>query len=271
MADFEQLEFFLLRYAGDVTKGESINLGVVAFAPNNHSGGFADVRFIRNWRRVHCFDPLVDVEELQALERDIVRHLQEPTQRAELRKRMNDAWSNGLQVTALQGCLTNLSPTMELERLSAMYLEAPSIAERRPLTGRQRILNMMRDEFEKVGVLRLMQKNVPIADYTKAGDPLRFDLAYALAHDLKFLHAVSLAQGTDRGRLLALQFPQVAAGVLAKRGLKAWLTAVVDDDLDRDRDEVKFALGMMKESGIVVAHAAEVPQIAEGIRAELKV
>ena len=69
MAVLQQLEFFLLRYAGDVTKGESINLGVVAIAPSEgDSGEFADVRFIRNWRRLHCFDPLADFEELQAIE-----------------------------------------------------------------------------------------------------------------------------------------------------------------------------------------------------------
>ncbi len=266
MADFEHLEFFLLRYAGDITKGESINLGVVAFAPES---GFADVRFIRSWRRLHCFDPLVDIEELQAIERDIVRELQEPQRWAELRKRMDDSWSNGMQVTALQGCQTNLSPAMELERLSAIYLETPSVAEPRPLSGRQRILNVMRDEFEKAGVLGLMQRDVPIAEYLKFGDELQFDFSYALAHDLKFLHAVSLRQGTDRGKVLALQFPEIAAGVQARRGLKAWLMAVVDDELDRDRREVDVVLNMMQDSGIVVARAAEMPRIAVGIRAEL--
>lgn len=270
MADFEHLEFFLLRYAGDITKGESINLGVVAFAPKSEHGGFAEVRFIRNWRRLHCFDPLVDIEELQAIERDIARDLQDPQRWAELRKRMNDSWSNGVQITALQACLTNRSPALELERLSAIYLETPSTAEPRLFTGRQRILNVMRDELEKVGVLGLMQKNVPIAEYTKPGDPLRFDFAYALAHDLKFLQAVSLGQGSDRGKVLALQFPQIAAGVQAKRGLKAWLTAVVDDELDRDRGEVDVVLSMMQDSGILVARAAEMPQIAAGIRVELR-
>lgn len=271
MADYEHLEFFLLRYAGDITKGESINLGVVAFAPESDKGGFADVRFIRNWRRLHCFDPLADIEEVQAIERDLVRDLQDPQRRAELLKRVGDAWSNGVRVTKLQGCLTDLSPALELERLSAIYLETPSIAEPRPPTERQRILRVMQDELEKVGVLGLMQRNVPIAEYMKFGDPLRFDFAYALARDLKFLHAVSLGQGTDRGKVLAYAFPQIAAGVQAKRGLKSWLTAVVDDELDRDHGEVNLVLNMMQDSGIVVAPAAEMPQIAEGIRAELKV
>ena len=270
MADFEHLDFFLLRYAGDVTKGESINLAVVAFAPESDNGGFADIRFTRNWRRVLCFDPLADIEELEAVDRELVRALHDPQRWPEFLKRASESWSNSIQVTPLQGCLTDLSPALELQRLSTIYLETPSIQEPRALTGRQRILSVMREEFEKAGVLELMQKNVSVAEYTKVGDPLRLDFGYALADDVKFLHAVSLAQGTDRGKVLAYEFPQIAAGVLAQRGLKAWLTAVVDDELDREREEVNYTLEMMQESGIVIVATAEMPRIAEGIRAELK-
>jgi hypothetical protein len=270
MAVLHQLEFFLLRYSGDVTKGESINLGVVAIAPENgEPGGFADVRFIRNWRRLHCFDPLADVEEVQAIEREVRQDLQDPEKRAQLLKRLSDSYSNVIRFDRLQGCLTQ-SPALELEKLSAMYLETPAGAERRELTGRQRILNVMRDELEKAGVLAMMQANVSMAEYTKPGDPLKLDLGYVAGDRFKFLHAVSLAQRVEPGMILAARFPQIAAGMQRKKQVKAWLTAVVDDGTDRGRDEVGFALGMMQESGIVVARAAEMPQVAEGIRLELR-
>ena len=269
MAGFQQLEFFLLRYAGDITKGESINLGVVAVEPGAEGGGFADVRFIRNWRRLHCFDPLTDVEEVQAIERGIRRELQDPQRRTELLKRVSDSWSNGVQATSLQGCLTELSPALELERLSAIYLETPAAAEPREMTGRQRILNVMRDAFEKAGVLPLMHTDITAAEFTALGDPLKFDFGYTAQGNFKLLHAVSLAQRTEYALALAARFSQIVEGVQAKRGLKAWLTAVVDDGLDRTRNEVNFALEMMHESGIVVAQPAEMPSIAEGIRVEL--
>jgi DUF3037 family protein len=268
MAEFQHIEFFLLRYAGDATKGESINLGVVAVEAAD--GGFADVRFIRNWRRLHCFDPFADVEEVQAIEREIRRDLQDPQRRAELLKRVDDAWSNAVRCEPLQGCLTELSPALELERLSAIYLETPTATERREVTGRQRILHLMRDELEKVGVLALMQSDIAVAEFTRPGDPLKLDFGYAVGSDFKFLHAVSLAQRVEHGMMLAARFPQIAAGMLAKRNAKAWLTAIVDDELDRGRDEVNFALEMMQENGVVVARAAEMPQIAEGIRVELR-
>src|SRR2546430_8921062 len=129
MAILHQLEFFLLRYAGDATKGESINLGVVAIARDNGSAGFADVRFMKNWRRLHCFDPLLNTEELDAMEREIRQDLRDPQRRSELLKRVGDAWSNMIQFDRLQGCLTE-SPAMELETLSSIYLEMPKGAEK---------------------------------------------------------------------------------------------------------------------------------------------
>jgi hypothetical protein len=270
MADLKQLEFFLLRYSGDVTKGESINLGVVAIAPENgEPGGFADVRFIRNWRRLHCFDPLADVEEVQAIEREVRQDLQDPEKRAQLLKRLSDSYSNVIRFDRLQGCLTQ-SPALELEKLSAMYLETPVGTERREPTGRQRILNVMRDELEKAGVLAMMQANVPTAEYTRPGDPLKLDFGYSSGDEFKFLHAVSLAQRVEQGMILAARFPQIAAAMQQKKRVKAWLTAVVDDELDRARDEVGFALEMMQDSGIVVARAGEMPGVAEGIRLELR-
>ena len=269
MASLHQLEFFLLRYAGDVTKGESVNLGVVAIASGEGvAGGFADVRFIRNWRRLHCYDPLADSEEIQAIEREIRRDLQEPARRAEMLKRLNDAWSNVIRFDRLQGCLTE-SPALEMERLSAIYLETPAGADKREVSGRARITGVMRAEFEKAGVLGLMLTNVPVAEFTKPGDPLKLDFGYGAGDTFKFLHAVSLVQRVESGMVLASRFPQIAMGMQAKKNMKAWLTAVVDDDLP-PRNEVDFTREMMRENGIVVARAAEMAQIAEGIRLELK-
>jgi len=270
MAALHQLEFFLLRYAGDATKGESINLGVVAIAPSaGGSGEFADVRFIRNWKRLHCFDPLADVEEVQAIEREIRQDLRNPQRRADLLKRLTDSWSNVIRFEPLQGCLTE-SPALEMERLNTIYLETPAGTEKREISGRQRILNAMRDELHKAGVLALMQTNIAVSEYTRPGDPLKLDFGYPADDGFKFLHAVSLAQRVEQGMLLAAKFPRIAASMQAKRDVKAWLTAVVDDDVDRSRDEVNVALDMLQENGIIVARAGEMPEIADGIRLALR-
>jgi hypothetical protein len=269
MAVLHQLEFFLLRYAGDPTKGESINLGVVAIAPDNGSAGFADVRFTKNWRRLHCFDPLLNTEELDAMEREIKRDLQDPQKRSELIRRAGDAWSNMIQFDRLQGCLTE-SPAMELETMSSIYLETPTGTEKRQISGRQRIVSYIKDELEAAGVLPFMVRDIPVAEFTLPGDPMKLDFGYPAEGAFKFLHGVSLAQRVEPGTLLAERFPKIASGMQAKKNVKAWLTAVVDDDLDRSREDVNFALKTMQENGIVVVPAQKMQEFAEGIRLELK-
>ena len=74
MADFKQCEFFLLRYVPDVVKGEFVNVGVVLLEDGD--GGFTDVRFTRDWRRVRCLDPEVDIELLESYEAELRRLLQ---------------------------------------------------------------------------------------------------------------------------------------------------------------------------------------------------
>ena len=268
MAELQQLEFFLLRYAGDATKGESINLGVVAIAPpHGTASGFADVRFIRNWRRLNCFDPLADTNEVQAIEREIRRDLEDPQKHADLMKRLNDSWSNLVRFDRLQGCLTE-SPALEMERLSTIYLETPQFVEARELTGRQRILHVMRDELQKAGVLEKVRADVSEVEFTKSGNPFKLDFGYQAGSDFKFLHAVSLAQRVESGMMLAARFPKLAAGIQEKRSAKAWLTAVVDDDLPEE-GEVDYVLRLMRDAGITVVPKAEMPRIAEGIRLEL--
>jgi hypothetical protein len=59
--------------------------------------------------------------------------------------------------------------------------------------------------------------------------------------------------------------------VKSKERVTPFLTGVVDDDLNLGKDEVGFALGMMRESDIVVSAAAEMPMIAKAARRELRV
>jgi hypothetical protein len=269
MAALQHLEFFLLRYAGDATKGESINLGVVAIGPDDgRSGGFADLRFTRNWRRLHCFDPLVDTEELEALELEIRRDLQHPERRAELLKRTGDSWSNLIRCEPLHGCLTEW-PAKELEKLSSIYLETPILSQRRELAGRQRILARMEEELEKSGVLPFMLSQISVVEYTKAASLPKIDLGYSIGQSLKFLQAVSLAPRVNAGLVWAKRFPEIAAGMREKKGVAAWMTAIVDDDVPR-ADEISLTLDLMQTNGIVVAPAARMSEIAEGIRVELK-
>jgi len=271
MAALHQLEFFLLRYVGDATRGERINLGVVAVSANSDQvNEFADVRFISNWSRLRCFDPLVETEELLAIETEVRRELQNPVTRAETIRRLNDSWSNAVRFERLQGCLTE-SPALEMDRLCALYLATPVILHRKLVSGRQQILNTMRSELGRAGVLPLMRINVPAAEFTMPGDPLRFDFSHTTRDSIKILQAVPLERKKDieEASGLAGRFLGVKSKIREKFGLNTWLTAVVNDDYNPEGSESEFIQNLMDENGIAISKVNEMHSIANGIRLEL--
>jgi hypothetical protein len=270
MAAMRQLEFFLLRYVPDAVKNEFVNIGLVMLEPAANGAGFADVRFTHDWRRVRCLDPGADVEMLEALERDIRARLTEVQDREALLHKLEDSFSNMIQLSPAKGCLA-AEPSRELDLMAKMYLEVQH-AGPGAMSGRGMILRRMEEAFEQANVLSMLLRDVPVAEYTQAGDPLRFDFGYLLEREIRFLQAVSLAGSVGPAVMLAARFPQIAAQIRKKdeqRQTVARMTAVVDDDLDRTHDEVRFAWDMMNENGIDVFTAAEMPRIAEEIRQAL--
>ena len=107
---------------------------------------FTDVRFTRDWRRVRCLDPEVDVELLEAFEGEMRRMLQSraaevinyrgPMSRREwLLRLLEDGLSNTLQITPAKAVLTEY-PEKELGELARAYLESEAHA-RRAQSGRR--------------------------------------------------------------------------------------------------------------------------------------
>ena len=213
MAERKQLEFFLLRYVPDAVKDEFVNIGVVMVEAGANGAGtkesrFADVRFTRDWRRVRCLDPQADVEMLESLEREIRGQLAAAHDREVLLRRLEDSFSNVIQLSPAKGCLAE-DPAREIEAMASMYLEAAKVGGKREVSGRQRILGKMRDAFEQAGVLRFILP-VPVAPYTKPGDPFQFDFGYRVGGEIKLFHAVSLKAGVDAAVLLAARYPKIA-------------------------------------------------------------
>jgi len=268
MAEQRQLEFFLLRYVPDAVKDEFVNLGVVLIEPGKNGWGFVDARFIRDWRRVRSLDPEVDIEMLEALERDIQAQLRDTPSREALLKRLTDSFSNLIQVSPMKACLA-LEPAKELETLASLYVDASVHRGTRIVSGRQQILALMRDAFEQAGVWKLLMQSVSAALYTRPGDPLKFDFAYRIGESIKIFHAVSLKASLDQAVILASRYPSIAEGIQQKERASSILTAIVDDAFDGNDQQVQFALTMMKEATIRIEAAARMPVIAEVARQEL--
>src|SRR2546421_4060818 len=143
MAERRQLEFFLLRYVPDAVKGEFVNFGVLTVKNEANGAVIADVRFAKDWRRVRSMDPQADVEMLEALIREIRSEVGEIKDNAMLLKRMEESFSNVIQISAPMQVLAEL-PEVEIETLASMFVYEPKVgAVSRVTTGRSRILQKM--------------------------------------------------------------------------------------------------------------------------------
>jgi hypothetical protein len=270
MADLKQLEFFLLRYVPDAVKEEFVNIGLLMREVDDGSG-FSAVRITEDWSRVRCIDPDADLEVLAGLGLQLQKELQETQGWELLLRKAQDLFSNLVQASPAKACLAE-DPKKELAMLAKLYLQGRAGATRKAnLSGRQVILRGMESALSGAGVLELMRQGVAVGEYTrKKGDPQSFDFAYALAAEVKFLHAVSLKSDVKIGLGLAARFPGISKDIYDAHGAQAKLTVVVDDALDRGQDEIGFAIGMMEENRIRVAAAGEMAGIAAEVRAELR-
>jgi len=268
MVDRRQCEFFLLRYVPDAVRDEFVNVGVVVF---DQASGWADVQFTRDWRRVRCLDPEVDVEMLEGMEREIRERLSEGAESRDwLLHRMQDTFSNALQLTPAKAVLTE-SPQAEIGRLAEIYLERRRRAVREA-SGRQQVYATMRQEFDRQGVWKLMRHNIAASEYTHKGDPLKIDCGYRPNGTVHLYHAVSLTTEVNSVKVLAFSYPMLREGVERTEKAQTTLTAVVEAGLNRKEDDsVAFAMDTLLASGIVIASADELPRIAENVRREMRI
>ena len=279
MAEYKQCEFYLLRYVPDAVKDEFVNLGVVLLEMGEGDSVFTDVRFTRDWRRVRCLDPEVDVELLESFEGEMRRMLQSrsaevinyrgPMSRREwLLRLLEDGMSNTMQITPAKAVLTE-SPEKELGELARTYLESGSRA-RRAQSGRRVIYTAMREAFENAGVWAVGRRDIGLASYGTKGDPLKIDFGYRPNGVIKMFQAVSLETDVDAAKVLAFSYPALRDGLRRAENAGSELTAVVEDGLHRQDDAIGFALATLAASEIRVAAVGEMAGIAERARVEMR-
>jgi hypothetical protein len=174
-----------------------------------------------------------------------------------------------IQLSPTKGCLAE-EPGKEIEVLASLYFGVPKRIARGAVSARQRILKSMQAAFEQAGVWELLMKGIPVEPYTKPGDPLKFDFGYRVGDTIKLFHAVSLKTSVDHAIMLASRYPKIGDSIAQMNKVLPVLTAVVDDDLNRQPVEIQFALSALEEARIQVAVPADMPEIAERARRDLR-
>ena len=266
MATRQQCNFFLLRYVPDTVKNEFVNVGLVLLAEN----GSPEVRFTHDWSRVQCLDSQADIPLLESLESELRDQLRTSEDRDSMLKRIQDSFSNAVQPSEAKACLAE-SPAKEADELARLYLERPRRRGARELSSRQMIRRTMQEEFERAGVWDLLGKEVKASKYTHSGDPLRIDFGYSPNGIVKLCHAVALSSDVNAAKVLAFSFPQLAHGIERAEKKRAELTAVVENDLDRNDEAISFAWQTLEQQQIRVMPLAGMRQYAETAAREMRI
>ena len=277
-------EFALVRYVPDPIRGEFANIGVILRGPGpdgTTAAGQAAVRFTRDWSRVRCLDPGVDLPLLEGLEAEIAellageaRDLSGADAQAAVKPILAvlaDSLSNSVQLTELSGTLAESFPA-GMDALLRMYVEPlKTVPARRGASGRTAIAGRMRDEFERAGVWGLMRKRVAAREYTGPGDSLKIDCGYRNGQ-VRLFQAVSLENETETAKSLAFSAPALRDGVGRVEGTGLELTAVVESIAKvSDPELYRFGVGLMEGAGLRVLTVADLGRVAETARRELRV
>jgi hypothetical protein len=267
-------EFQLLRYVPDAVRNEYVHIGVIL---REQGSPHAEVRFTRDWRRVHCLDPHADTALLEGMESELRRRFEvEPE--GKLKRILEESLSLNVQMTEPKAYLAETLPA-GMEELMKLYVEPPVRERSARLSGRAAIHARMRAEFEHARVWDLMRKRISVSEYTRPGDPLRIDAGYRPNGLIRMFHAVSFDPGLEMAKVLAFSAAKLRAGVERAEKAQLELTAVIEPaakvgatDEEPERLELyRFGVETMEEQQIRVLTTSDMGRVAETARRELHV
>lgn len=253
--------YFVVRYAGNLTRSEGVNIGVLLHCPEEH---YLGCLFAGDFRWVRRFDPRADLELLSELQHDFEEQfeLREPHPEAYLAE-LAESLSNTIQLEGPRACLL-ADPALNIQELYARNVGRGTAAAPAGET-RLRVKQRLNAAFIRAGIWELLEKRIPGARWTKPGDPFTFDYGYTHAGSVRLIHALSLQRDTQLAKTLVYTLDRV------RRQEQASLTAVVER-LPRPGDRVALATqGILEDARVALQPVEGVDEFAQIVRAELRV
>ena len=266
-AQLKSCSFFLVRYVPDIVRDEGLNIGLFLYSPQED---YLDCMFTEDFRRIRSFHPAADLDLLRELPRHFEDEIRKrENQLADYVREMQENYANLIRVTSPRTCLA-ADPQAEMQNLFARYVGARSATELAQDT-RMRIRQRLTDALGRHGVLNHIEKRIPAAQWTSAGDPFTFDFGYRPIvaggkpnGHVKFLHALSLKRDNDLAHVLA----NIMVNYVRKKE-PAELTAVVEG-LPQPGDETALhSQRILADAQIALQPLSGVDQYVQSIRREL--
>ncbi len=264
--NLKQCSVYLVHYVPDPVRGESINIGMFLYSPQDN---YLGCLFTDDFRRVRRFHPQADLDFLRELQQDFEQQIEDHGE--ELPSYLNwmeQSFSNLVQLSPARTCLLR-DPAAEIESLFDRYVGARIEGPLRVDT-RLRIKQRLRLSLVQAGLWEHLERGIPAARWTQPGDPFAFDFGYRPAEvagkpngHIKLIHALSLKRDVELAKVLVYTMEHV------RRSEPAELTAVVEGLAEPGDESAALSQGILQEGGIAVQPVSLANEYAQSIRREL--
>lgn len=267
MSDSEKtLQFYLLRYLPNLVRGEFINIGVLLYDPGEKR--FHPPRLLEDFRRARRLHPWADLDVMAGLEAQIEREMagDDP---GKFLKRLSEL-SNQVAVGEPTAVLTT-DAEAELDRLFDTYVREPRYPTRLAAAverSRAWVRTQLREALRRAGLWQKLERRVPVAEFTHAGDPFRFDFAWSRNRHRGFLHALVLERGADRAKVVAYTLERIAAR-LGAGGQNVSCTAVVEAAPAAGNETAQLSARILAEQEVKIVPVGEIESYARELSAQL--
>ncbi len=263
----ECYEYFLIRVAPDPVRNEAVNIGVALIHPN---GGYAGVRFVSDYRRIHCLFPQFNLSDLDGLDREVEALLANtcedpsaPLNRNYFLSLARETFANGLQFTGPKPVLT-ADPEQELQTLYERFAEPYRDASgRQQANGRKALVQHLQNVFTEHGLSPYLRRNARVSEWGLHHDPFRFDFATTMGR-LTAVQAVMLGGTTAPVKELSFTTAR-----LRQAGMAVNVRAVVEEAAPESA-LAAFHQELLTEAEIEVFALSRSAQLAEQLRASLR-
>lgn len=259
-----------LRYMPNLLRDEWVNVGIFLelLREEGAAPGRRALRMIdenSEFARVRRIHPELDEAMLRSVRFELDRKLgaAEPDATAYFAK-LDQTLSNVLQFGPAKGVFTDDFES-ELDRLYREQV-SPPIRRRQGIlqTGVEWIRTRLVDIFRRHHVLNRLEKNVPVAEFTYAGDRLTLDYGYQ--NGVRgFVHAVSPNRDLGRAKTLAFTAERVRRRIPA-----AEFTAVTEADLVSGNPDHEFVSHLFAEQRIQIVPLGRAEAFADALRVRLQ-
>lgn len=252
--------YYVVRYAGNLLRGDGVNIGVLLHAPEER---FLGCLFAADYRWLRRLDPHADLEFLNELQDDFESQIEmSDNDHDGYLRTLIESLSNTIQLEGPRACLADNASTA-LEDLYARCV-GRGRARVAAVDTRLAIKRQLTAAFVHAGLWQYLEKRVPVDRWTEPGDPFTFDYGYKPNGSIHFIHALSLKRDTQLAKTLAYTLDCI------RRRETASLTAVVDAFPAPAERAAVAATNILQGAGIGLHPIASAADLAASIRSELR-